>query len=64
MQISVYELSAEGEISLLTMFIDNDPNEVYYCVAWGRPIPPPQLVSSEYIATDLSSLCLGSPVCT
>lgn len=38
----MYELSAEGEVSLLTMFVDSDPNEVYYVAAWGRPeaIPP------------------------
>ena len=37
LQASVYELSVDGEISLLTMFVDSDTNEVYYVAAWGRP---------------------------
>eukprot|EP00658_Telonema_sp_P-2_P028168 TRINITY_DN21630_c0_g1_i2.p1 TRINITY_DN21630_c0_g1~~TRINITY_DN21630_c0_g1_i2.p1 ORF type:complete len:397 (-),score=91.17 TRINITY_DN21630_c0_g1_i2:349-1539(-) len=41
-RISVYELSSDGEISLLTMFVDNDAGEVYYCLAWGQPESPAQ----------------------
>merc|ERR1740117_2546487 len=38
-RVSIYELSGEGEVSLLTMFVDQDATEVYYCCAWGRPRP-------------------------